>query len=209
MKKAAKLFARYRETIVPMLVVVVAALVLANFVKHGLLTASRLEQSKDALSALQSAVQVLFIMLGAVFSYYRFFRGRTFVSRGDITITATVIETTADHNLHWVSIEFKNLGTVSVWDPKPEVIVFLFGPNGIVKKPWTDWHEAGTGNERTVGLSMIDSGETATFTTYHEVPKTMWAVEYQVFVTDADGIRWKRATMIENKAKPNKLLGPS
>jgi len=33
------------------------------------------------------------------------------------------------------------------------------------------------------------------------VPKTVWAVEYQVFVTDADGIRWKRATMIENKAK--------
>jgi len=201
MKRAAKWFARYRETIIPLLVVVIAALFLFNFVKHGLLTASRLGQSKDALSALQSAVQVIFLVFGAVFSYYRFFRGRTFVSRGDVSITVTVIETTADQNLHWVSIEFKNLGTVSVWDPRPEVIVTLFAPNSIVTEPWTDWHEAVTGHERSIGFSVIDSGETAAFTTHHEVPKTVWAVEYQVFVTDADGIRWKRATMIENKAK--------
>jgi hypothetical protein len=201
MRAARKWFARYHETIVPLMVVVAGLLLLANLIKDGILSASELTQSKDALNALQSAVQVVFIVLGAVFSYYRFFRGRTFVSRGDLTISVTVIETTATHNLHWVSIEFKNLGTVSMWDPKPEVFVTIFGPDGVVSDSWSDWREAVTGRERRHGFSVIDSGETATFTNHKEVSKGVWAVEYQVFVTDSDGVRWKRATMIENKVK--------
>jgi hypothetical protein len=199
MRIAGKWFARYRETIIPLLVVVACVLLLANFVKHGILSTSQLTESKDALSALQSAVQVVFLILGAVFSYYRFFRGRTFVSRGDLTISVAVIETTATYNLHWVSIEFKNLGTVSVWDPKPEVFVALFGPDGVVTDSWSNWQEDVTGRERRSGFSIVDSGETASFTTHQQVAKAVWAVEYQVFVTDADGVRWKRATMIENR----------
>lgn len=183
------------------MVVVAGVLLLANLIKYGILSASRLTQSKDALNALQSAVQVVVLVLGAVFSYYRFFRGRTFVSRGDLTISVTVIETTAAHNLHWVSIEFKNLGTVSVWDPKPEVFVTMFSPDGVISDSWSDWHEAVTGSEKRRGFSVIDSGETATFTTHQEVSKGVWAVEYQLFVTDSDGVQWKRAAMIENKVK--------
>jgi hypothetical protein len=201
MRATRKWFARYRETIVPLMVVVAGVLLLANLIKYGILSASQLTQSKDALSALQSAVQVVFLVLGAVFSYYRFFRGRTFVSRGDLTISVTVIETTAAHNLHWVSIEFTNLGTVSVWDPKPEVLITMLGPDGVTSDSWSDWHEAVTGREKRRGFSVIDSGETATFTTHQEVSKGVWAVEYQVFVTDSDGVQWKRATMIENKVK--------
>ena len=201
MRVAGKWFARDRETIIPLMVVLACVLLLANLIKHGILSASQLTQSKDPLSALQSATQVVFLVLGAVFSYYRFFRGRTFVSRGEVTISVNVIETTTDYNLHWVSIEFKNLGTVSVWDPKPEVFVTMFGPAGVVRDSWSDWREAVTGREIRRGFSVIDSGEIASFTTHQEVSKTIWAVEYQVFVTNADGVRWKRATMIENKVK--------
>ena len=206
-----KLFVRYRDTIVPLLVLLVAALLLANLVGHGILTASALAESKDALSALQSAVQVIFIILGAVFSYYRFFRGRTFISRADVTVNVSVIETTGEANLHWVSIELKNLGTVSIWDPRPLLTVHLFGPDGVSSESWADWREALAGGDASPTYSVVDSGETASFTTYHNVSKTVWAAVYESFVTDADGVKWKRSTMVPNKASvaTNKRMEPS
>jgi len=110
-------FIRHRESIIPALLTIVAALLLANLVRHGVLSASRLAKNKDALSALQSCVQVVVLVLGAIFSYYRFFRGRTFVARGDLIVT--VITVNAERaSLHGVTLEFKNLGTTTVWRPK-------------------------------------------------------------------------------------------
>src|SRR5262245_41262490 len=197
-------FARYRESITLGLILVVAGLFLGNLIRHGVLSASKLSQSKDALAALQSAVQILFIVLGAIFSYYRFFRGRTFVSRANVKVEVSVVETSKDVNLHWVTIEFQNLGTVSIWGPEPEVIVELIGPNGVTKDSWRDWREASTGRERHRGLSVVDSGETISFTASNDVRTSVWAVHYQVFVTDADGVRWKRAVMVPNQLAPNK-----
>src|SRR5437016_5444752 len=105
-------FTRHRDTIVPLLVVIVASLFLVNLIKHDILTASQLASNKDALAALQSAVQVVFIILGAVFSYYRFFRGRTFITRADVSIKVEVIQATDEFNVHALTVEFKNLGTV-------------------------------------------------------------------------------------------------
>jgi hypothetical protein len=202
-------FARHRESIILGLTLLVAGLLLANLIRHGILSASALSQSKDALSALQSAVQILFIVLGAIFSYYRFFRGRTFVSRAIVDVDVAVIETTRTYTLHWVTLEFKNLGTVSVWAPRPEVIVRLTGPTGTSVETWDDWREASTGRERRRHLSVVDSGETISFTALKEVPVDIWAVEYQVFVTDSDGVRWKRAVMVPNRPAPNKRLEPT
>src|SRR5215208_2443786 len=129
-------FARYRESIVLALILLVGGLFLANLVRHGVLSASTLSQSKDALAALQSAVQILFIVLGGIFSYYRFFRGRIFITRATVAIDVVVIEATNAVTLHWITIEFKNLGTVPIWAPRPEVIVQLAGPTRTSPETW-------------------------------------------------------------------------
>lgn len=117
---------------------------------------------------------------------------------GDLTVT--VIEATSSQHLHWVSVELTNLGTVSIWEPKPVMLVNLFGADGVSTKTWDRWGEAFGGGNSGLALSVIDSGETATFTTYHEVPKAIWATEYEVFITDSDGVKWKRSKMISNRA---------
>jgi hypothetical protein len=196
-----KWFTRYRDTIVPLLVVIIAALLLVNLIKHDILTASHLAANKDALAALQSAVQVVFIVLGSVFSYYRFFRGRTFVTRADVGIKVEVIEATKDFNLHSITIELKNLGTVCLWDPKPQMELHLLGPDGVTTISKREWREAASPHAPTALYAVVDSGETVSFGTYQEIPKTVWAVAYEAFVTDADGVTWKRSQMVANKVK--------
>jgi hypothetical protein len=197
-------FAKNREVIIPYLVVLVAGLLLANLIRHGILTASLLSSNKDALAALQSAVQIVFIIVGSIFSYYRFFRGRTFVSRADLSIRVDVIETTQESNLHYVTIEFKNLGTISIWNPTPTVSIYSFGPEGIAKDVWDKWREAASHNVDEPKYAVVDSGETVYFSTYQNVSKRFWAVEYAAFVSDSDGMTWKRSLMVANKPKDAK-----
>jgi hypothetical protein len=198
-------YVRNRDTIVPLLGVGAIALLLANLIQHGYLTASLLATNKDALSALQSVVQVVVLTAGAIFSYYRFFRGRTFVSRAEINIVVQVLSAGEDQHLHSVIVQFKNLGTVSIWEPLPVVNVQLIGPEGVVSETWRNWraarvtdHQNARDLESTIPLTVVDSGETVTFNTYHEVSKRFWAAEYEVFVKDSDGNIWKRAAMVSN-----------
>lgn len=200
-------YVRNRDTLLPVLVVAAVALLLANAIQHGYLTASLLAKNKDALGALQNVVQVIVLSVGATFSYYRFFRGRTFVSRAEIEIHVEVFDATEKINIHSVIIEFKNLGTISIWDPVPQVAANLIGPDGVDSETWRNWEHARSMNaenrsdgRRTRPLfTVVDSGETVTFNTYHEVPTRIWAAEYEVFVRDSDGNVWKRAVMVQNK----------
>jgi hypothetical protein len=79
-----KWLTHHRDVVIPALVILATVLVLANLMKYKLLTASVLASNKDALAALSSAVSIIAISAGAVFSYYRFFRGRTFYSRAEL-----------------------------------------------------------------------------------------------------------------------------
>src|ERR1700678_1114938 len=121
---------RHRDVTIPALVVVVAALVLANLMRYKLLTATALASNKDSLSALSSAVSVIPIIAGSVFSYYRFFRGRTFFCRAELKVNVTVIPTGTGVNLHAVALEVKNIGSLSIWDPIPVIRIDEYGPKG-------------------------------------------------------------------------------
>jgi len=184
-------FARHRDTIIPALVTIAAALVIGNLVRHGILTASRLGKNKDALAALQSATQIIILVLGGVFSYYRFFRGRIFISRADLTLTTGLVET-PDATVHAVTLELKNLGTTTIWQPKPSVTVR-------VRRSAQMWEYVDPPVFEADDIIVVDSGETASFTTVFETAKTDSAVEISAQVRSMDNIVWRRLLVVANK----------
>lgn len=196
-----KWLTKHRETLVPLLVAAVLVLTLANLVRHEVLTASRLAGNKDSLAALSSAINIVVLLIGAVFSYYRFFRGRTFFSRAEVSITVDVIDTSEEFYLHFICIEIKNIGTLSIWNPLPTVEVTFEGPQQIKPQLWNRWHEASVDQNKKEQFTVIDSGETASFVNYHRVAKSVWAVGYAAFVQAESGEIWKRAIMAPNIPK--------
>jgi hypothetical protein len=192
---------RHREAIMPLLVLAAVTLILANLLRHGLLTPSILAANKDALAALNSAVGVIVIVVGGIFSYYRFFRGRTFFSRAELKVSVVVIETTEDFNIHAVTVEVKNIGTLSIWEPTPYVRVDQYGPRGRKTDQWANWTEASGPGVETEMLTVIDSGETAAFICQHQVEKSIWSVTYVAFVKSREREIWKASTTVANKSK--------
>jgi hypothetical protein len=188
---------RHRDVTIPALVVVVAVLVLANLMKYKLLTATALASNKDSLSALSSAVSVITIIVGSVFSYYRFFRGRTFFCRAELKVNVTVIPTGTGVNLHAVALEVKNIGSLSIWDPIPVIRIDEYGPKGVTKHLIEAWSEAHSPRGTGPTLPVIDSGETASFWTTEEVAESAWAVFYTAFV-HSQGEVWKQVAVVRN-----------
>ena len=174
-------------------------LIVSDLVKHGFFSTSRLNESKDALAAVQSIAQVLFIVLGAIFSYYRFFHGRTFVSRARVAIGIKVVDTSARVYLHYVTVELENLGTVTIWEPVPTLRARMIGPDGTREETVKEWRGATHHSGKGRGYAVVDSGETVSFTAYIEVAKSFWAVEYEAVVRDADDVEWTRGELVANK----------
>lgn len=189
---------RNRETLFPALSAVALALLIAVLVRLDILTASKLAANKDALSALSSSVSMIIILIGSVFSYYRFFRGRTFFARADIDIEVTIIDTDSDQLIHFVVIEIKNIGTLPIWNPTPVVDVTTIDGRTHKRERWDNWLEGRVTNSTEV-YTVVDSGEDASFFNEHKVAKDAWAVAYVAYVTAESGETWKKAIMVQNK----------
>jgi len=188
---------RHRDVVIPALVVIVAVLILADLIKYRLLTASALAGNKDALAALSSAVNIIAVAVGAVFTYYRFFRGRTFFNRAELKINVTVISTRTGVNLHAVILEVKNIGSLSIWEPVPIIRVDEYGPNGINSRSIDSWSEARSPRSRGQTLPVVDAGETASFWMTEEVPQSSWVLIYTAWV-HSQGETWKQVAVVEN-----------
>jgi hypothetical protein len=187
-----------REVILPALIIAVAILVLGNLVVHDFLTASIFTENAVALDALSDATTISAVVVGAVFSYYRFFRGRTFFRRAEPRLSVAVYSTSEDYNLHAVTLELKNIGSMAIWNPVPVVEVFEYGPEGVSKTVWENWQEARSPWATGEDLSIVDSGETVSFISHKEVPKVKWAVAYVAFIHCDGGDIWKCATTASN-----------
>src|ERR1700730_5626004 len=195
---AMKWLTRNFETVVPFLLVVTTALVLATFIKNGWLTLSLLAANKDSLIALNNAATIVAIVVGGFFSYYRFFRGRIFFRRAEASLSVVVVGTSLTLNIPAVTLKVKNIGSLAIWDPVPVVQVYQFGPAGNAHETWDNWQEARSPLGDEGGLSLIDFGETVTFINNNEVDKSIWAVEYVAFVHAHGGEVWKCASMVAN-----------
>jgi hypothetical protein len=195
---------RNRETLIPVLLVGICAFAIANLIKHKFLTASALASNKDALAALNNCVNVVFVTLGAIFSYYRFFRGRTFFSRAEVTLDVSVLPATTEKNLHALSLTIKNIGSLAIWDPKPEIKVYRHGATESARQVWDAWHEARSTHGDPDALTVIESGETASFINEHLVDKTVWAITYVAFVRSQNNDIWKTSETVSNAIDKDK-----
>ncbi len=192
---------RNRGGVIFALTVFVMILGMANALKHGLVSAQWLRDQKDTFSVLNSCVTMIILVIGAGFSYYRFFRGRTLSLRLEVSISVSVHDTPLDDNLHALTITAKNVGTSAVWDPRPVVKLKIHGPPDAESIWIIDEWESEEGKGET--LAIIESGEAATFFALQSISKRAWAVTYFASVAADQGDVWHISKTFSNLASRN------
>jgi fumarate reductase subunit D len=178
---------------------VVILLVVANLVKDGYITATALKDQKDAISSVSTIISTVLLIIGAVVSYFRFFRGRTMAVRANVSIDVSVHTAQQDSRVHGVTIKMTNVGTSPIWNPAPVLSIQYHGE----QKPHAnvdEWDVTSRQNPQGTQF-VIDSGETSEFFAYVRVPSRIEVVRYEAIVTCKSGETWQAARTVSNHEK--------
>lgn len=196
---AHKTYKRYKTEINFILSLIAAILIIANLQKYQYISSQWLKDQKDALAALNSIITMIVIVAGAIFSYYRFFFGRTFALRTELSLDVSVHGTNESFTLHAINLNVKNIGGLSLWNPKARLTLVIHGETE-VKREISDWQEDhfSADQDRSAISTVIESGETTSFFTYERIPENAWAVTYVACLT-VDQASWKVSKTVTNK----------
>jgi hypothetical protein len=75
----------------------------------------------------------------------------------------------------------------------------VWGPGSYRESTVSEWWDPALREDGVSRLSVIDSGEVATFQTIEEVPKEVWAVTYTAIVTGDSKDVWSTMTTVTNQ----------
>lgn len=189
---------RHREALIVYLSLALLSAVVALLFKRGLISREILRQNKDTILAASSLVNTLLLIIAALLSYFRFFHGRTFSSRAELEVEATVYDTTEDFRLHSVVVDVKNVGSAPIWDPKITVTPHPHGPPSD-KLILGQWQPQAMTDDCVSRAQVIDSGETASFFAQLHVAKLAWATTYVVQLDSRSKDRWQKVVTVSNE----------
>jgi len=176
---------------------IVLGLLIANSWSHQIITAQLLATNKDAIQAASSLLTATVVVVGGFLTYYRFFKGRTFSSRGQIEISTNVHDLFDSENLHVVKVVFKNVGTSAIYNPKLKLIVHILGENE-ERKVIDQWFDPGKELEDIPRMYFVDPEESASFLTHVKVSKESPLVIYTAVVSSEDKVIWQDAQSVSN-----------
>lgn len=98
------LFRLLRLWATPALLAILTILLLAYSCKIGILSLHWFKVNKDALTAINNLCTTTAVIIGGILTYYRFFRGRTFAARAELSIDVDVVEGPENSSLPLITV---------------------------------------------------------------------------------------------------------
>lgn len=193
----------------PALTVALAAifffLLLAYLVRLGL-TLDWLRRNKDAISAAGTLVSAGAVLTAGTLAYYRYFKGRVFSTRAEISIASQVTASPDGQYLHSVEILFENIGTVTIWQPTIVLYIMARHRDGATSRAIIeDWNRPEDERSSAAVQGVVDPGETALFFTERLFPEDIWCVRYTATVSSKAGDVWTAIRTVKNQEQDRKV----
>ncbi|ASU34680.1 hypothetical protein MuYL_2793 [Mucilaginibacter xinganensis] len=181
--------------------IVILSLLIGNLFKYHFFTVDRIIKQKEFISVTKDVITLLTIVLGAIFSYYRFFNGRTFSAKAEIEIEVTLIAKPGDKIMHALTVSIINIGTLSIWNPIAKVAVRDFNNNDEKYKEAVveGFDKVNYHNEVGDRNFIINPGEKAHFMYWKEFDLATWAVTYVAEIKCANNRIWQKTITVANK----------
>ncbi len=205
-----KFIYRYRDELIVTMLLFNIILALAILATLEVLQWSWFAENKDALDGASTVLGIIAIAIGALLTYLRFFKGRTFTKRADVQLSVSVHPHGPKKTLHAICLEVHNIGTLPIWNLTPLISVDINGPEGVsseydITQWWTPHEDASA--EGTI--SVIDTGETVSFYATHPMSSDAWSVRYIASVKDNRGIVWRAGKTVSNTTEEKDDFRPN
>lgn len=189
---------RHVGAIIFSLTLFVAILLLANAWKHNIISARWLKDQKDALSSINSIATTILFIAGAIFSYYRFFRGRLLTVKAELSLSVSIHPTPENSLLHSITLTVKNVGAFPIWNPIAIVTVIIHGGESAGTEEIRQWDTPRASADISNAFPIVESDETVSFFAIRRIPKSAWAVTYMATLSADTGDAWFTSRTVTN-----------
>ena len=199
-------WSRSYSGIVVSLTLVALILLVAVAFRFEWISASELVDNKDVIDVVTKILGASVLTLGAVASYFRFFKGRTLSPRLSMDAKVEVFPANSERNLHVLTINVANVGSVAAWGMDPQLRIQYYGgqsrPEEFVRK----WFKPIEGEEDSATVPVLDTEESTQYVVVREVPRDVWAVIYAARIAVSSGHSWQHIVSASNQleASPDK-----
>jgi hypothetical protein len=194
--KIGTLWARSYGPVITLLSIIATVLFVAVLFHYRIISKTILVQNKNFIELLSTIITTSIVLLGALFSYFRFFRGRTLAPRLKLSAHIDVIKATDTEYLHVLNFEVTNIGSVAIWNLRPDVEIQYHGTEQKTKENITAWQTPM--EEDNNKISMLDTEESSQYIVRRLVPIEIWAVTYYTKATLESGHSWRHAVTVSN-----------
>lgn len=100
-------------------------------IQEGYIDGNTFTRNREVIEVVNTFIAIILLVLAAIFSYYRFFRGRTFSLQADISLTVTLHSTAQSNILHVIDVEFVNNGAFPIIEPTAKLLAYRHGINQV------------------------------------------------------------------------------
>lgn len=182
---------------IPWLNLLVLVLIVAIFVKYGVIPATVSEGTKNLVDVLSKIATALFLLVGGIFSYLKFFKGRTLSPKLVINVNSGMIKK-GDGNLHWIEVQIENKGSVAIWNYQTTIYAFFDEDleHSVPVSQFVPHPHDTRGREKLIDVGEVVF-ERALFTVAHNVS----AVTFQIEVRDQSTTVWWRSHTVSNSSE--------
>lgn len=181
------------------LTIIAIGLFLVNLIKRDIIGLEWLSKNKDSIGAINDIFSIAILLVASIFSYYRFFRGRTFAMRAKPKITTTVHNTSENFFIHAITVKIENVGQLPIWNPSPVTVAKVHGPDDSEKDRVVDnWSRPPFTSDKELETVVIETGETISFFAHQKIPKEVWAVTYSTSIKSESKDIWATNLTVSN-----------
>jgi hypothetical protein len=187
------------QGLIPWMVLLIVFLIVLVGIKEGWIAHLNFAARKNEIDGVTKILGSVILFLGGILSYFRFFKGRTFRPKLNISPKSGMIPLN-EENLHWIDVKIENRGSVSIWNHEITIYATLHS-----LKPYcmrvTEYMPGII--ERKCGEHLIDVGEALHEHAFIRIPMNIHAVTYQIVVKDHHGTIWTRCLTESNTQSKN------
>lgn len=190
---------RNRFEIFSILLLIIISLLSFLIIKNHDSNKSKYSEFKELTDIVSNVVSIILISVGAILSYFKFFKGRIFTEKIELVAFAKVIEEDEKHNSVFFNVKISNIGNVAIHRPDSYMKVAYLSEEGVIVEKDVDILEEYSEEEKE--WSIIEPRAHYNVHTLHKVEKNIWALKFSFQITSSKNNSWLRILTVPNKEK--------
>jgi hypothetical protein len=167
--------------------------------KNNNLIKDKYTDYKNLTDIISNIVSILILVIGAILSYFKFFKGRVFKENLELIAFAKVFKINKKSNSILFNIKIQNIGNISITNPKTYMTIEYLDDDNTLKLIDVDLEVESTTNYKN--WNVIEPKANFNVHLLHKLKKDISAIRFHFQLISDKNNTWSRIVTIPNTSE--------